>query len=1046
VAAPAAEDTAGRRLESRAGLALFLAALLAYAYFVPRGPYHNPDSRLALTYSVVERHSLAIDPYAGTTDDRAYAGGHYYTDKAPGVSFLLAPPYALLRAVAGPALDAMGEPPGAADRFFTRYVLTLFGIGVPNALFTAVLFHWLRRVEMAVGPRLVMCVAYALGSPAFVFSTAPFGHVPAGICLFVAWALGRRWQDSPWRYVAAGALLGLAAAIEYPAAAAGLVVAALAVGRANRPVRAAGAVVAGAALPATLLGVYHVAAFGAPWAVGYAHLAPGSSFAAGQASALLGVGWPRPTVTLELLAGVHRGLIVYAPWVVLCVPGVVLLWRRDRGQGTDLRADLVAAGGVFAVLLAVNAGYVFWDGGASWGPRHLVPVLPFLLVPAVVGARRWPRAAVALVGASVALTLAAVATRTLAGSDVANPLSDALLPAALGGRIENNWGQIARLEGWRSLVPLLGVWLVLAVWAAGLGRSYGWALALGWALAGAATLSRAYVDYAEGYYLYLGSRLAAGARLYAGVASTQPPLLPAAIALLWRVQPDVYLPRLAALACYVATALLAGALAERVLPRRGAGPLATALAAVLSLGAGAPQVLDANATLAPLGPLLCLCWLNATPAAREQALPKWGSRTGWSVAAGIVAACGIGVKLTFAPFALAPLVAARGGGRRAPAAYVLAAGGTLLVVAAVWGVPAGPAAVDALVGELESPAQPLGPLLAYAQLLRLEGAALIAAAFALFAIGRNGVHPALRWCGAVAALLPVLAIHHGTFVGIARPGEPFVAVFAAIGVTMAGAGARAWRFPWVRGIRACADDTGHREGAHRGLKPPVRVAKPAEAGWAAAGPRTVGLVRPDALRSVRPQAAGGPAPFRGLRNPSRRIYPPVTYPPVLPVAPTRTRHLPAIVGWRHPSWPAAVRVLAAGGLLTATVLMGAPWRGLTSGHDPGVVLGWIAAPGAAEGDEILAPPFYAALARRRVLLDYPDWTVLGMRARSGAGREREVVTRMVSRIERGAEAAAVVDFRLSYVPEVEAALAARYVVAGDDGDVLARRVRRYVPR
>ena len=63
-------------------------SVLSYGYLVYRGPHHNPDSRLALTYSLVERHALDIDPYANTTLDRAFISGHYYTDKAPYKSAL----------------------------------------------------------------------------------------------------------------------------------------------------------------------------------------------------------------------------------------------------------------------------------------------------------------------------------------------------------------------------------------------------------------------------------------------------------------------------------------------------------------------------------------------------------------------------------------------------------------------------------------------------------------------------------------------------------------------------------------------------------------------------------------------------------------------------------------------------------------------------------------------------------------------------------------------------------------------------------------------
>src|ERR671931_538588 len=107
---PMDERDGGRRT----GLLVLCLSLLAYGYFVYRGPHHNPDSRLALTYSLVERGALDIDPYAGATLDRAFARGHYFTDKAPGLSFLLAPLYAGLRLALGSRLAEIEGADGGA--------------------------------------------------------------------------------------------------------------------------------------------------------------------------------------------------------------------------------------------------------------------------------------------------------------------------------------------------------------------------------------------------------------------------------------------------------------------------------------------------------------------------------------------------------------------------------------------------------------------------------------------------------------------------------------------------------------------------------------------------------------------------------------------------------------------------------------------------------------------------------------------------------------------------------------------------------------------
>lgn len=463
---PKAGQSPDPRASQRAGFALFCLSLLAYGYFIYRGPHDNPDSRLALTYSLVERGALDIDPYAASMRDRAFWRGHYYTDKAPGLSFWLAPFYAGLRLTVGDRLEVKDQGsttgPGQVDRFAIRYLLTFLGIGIPAAIFNAALFRWLGRVEPHPMPRFAVCLGYALGSPVYPFATSAFGHVPAGMCLAGAFGLlcTRGQRARPTWLSLAGALLAAAVATEYPAAAPAAIVGAYGVWRAPRVKVAAGWLVAGAIPIMIGLAAYHWAAFGQPWAVGYAHLAPGTDFAAGQAGGLLGVHLPRVQVATALLIGWQRGLLVHAPWLALAVPGAAALWRQRTYQ-----VEGSVALGLFLATLAVNSGYAFWHGGASWGPRHLVPALPFLAPLTLPAAASYPQLCAGLIATSVLLTMAAVATSALAGPEVAVPLRDVLWSNVLAGRVTNNWGHLVGLTGWWSVLPLVAAGVLLVAWA-----------------------------------------------------------------------------------------------------------------------------------------------------------------------------------------------------------------------------------------------------------------------------------------------------------------------------------------------------------------------------------------------------------------------------------------------------------------------------------------------------------------------------------------------------------------------------------------------------
>jgi hypothetical protein len=104
-----------------------------------------------------------------------------------------------------------------------------------------------------------------------------------------------------------------------------------------------------------------------------------------------------------LLASPGRSLFIYAP---LTAAGVVALFRLAR---TD-RSTVLFFAAFPLVFLPLYSTMHQWDGGESWGPRYLVPVMPFLILPLApwFGAR-FPRRLLALVFAvSIAVQLPGV--------------------------------------------------------------------------------------------------------------------------------------------------------------------------------------------------------------------------------------------------------------------------------------------------------------------------------------------------------------------------------------------------------------------------------------------------------------------------------------------------------------------------------------------------------------------------------------------------------------------------------------------------------------
>ena len=86
-------------------------------------PWANPNevSRLEAVFAFVERGTFRIDdvlPLLGNHEDKAASGGHFYSNKAPGLSLAAIPVYALLR-VFLPRPDSPTAPIFALLRFLT---------------------------------------------------------------------------------------------------------------------------------------------------------------------------------------------------------------------------------------------------------------------------------------------------------------------------------------------------------------------------------------------------------------------------------------------------------------------------------------------------------------------------------------------------------------------------------------------------------------------------------------------------------------------------------------------------------------------------------------------------------------------------------------------------------------------------------------------------------------------------------------------------------------------------------------------------------------
>jgi hypothetical protein len=171
--------------------------------------------------------------------------------------------------------------------------------------------------------------------------------------------------------LAAGLAAGAAVVTEFPAAPMAVLLA-IVLGCYRRPWRSnyqvIGAFTAGAIAMACVLATYNAIAFGSPIHLGYASV---QGFD-GMKKGVFGITWPHFKAVSGIAWG-RRGLLHTAPLALLGLLGHLSSILRRR----HVRAAWICvACAVYLFLL--NASYAYWDGGYTYGPRHMATALPLM--------------------------------------------------------------------------------------------------------------------------------------------------------------------------------------------------------------------------------------------------------------------------------------------------------------------------------------------------------------------------------------------------------------------------------------------------------------------------------------------------------------------------------------------------------------------------------------------------------------------------------------------------------------------------------------------
>lgn len=441
-------------------------ALIVFAmYFLTlRGQTMNPDAEVEFqsTSSLARTGSLAL---GGTPESEAILESKYHIRRHPRATGSEAPAYSwhgIGQAVVGLPFYWIGrgisriaggvEERNAQSMDFgaqrSEYVPHLV-VGIRNAVFGALtcllMVMTCRRLSIGRGASFVAGLSYGLTTFAWPQARGNLSDVQATFFLFAAFhALvyareamqrGRRARFMIW--AAHGSCLAMALLTRIAVAPAVLVVGMAGLwtlylsGKQLARSLARNAPDRRALLPRLLIAV------GLPFVVGVSVLLVmnfrrfGSVFETGYGDVLnegfFGAPWFEGVAAVLVSPG--RGLLWMAPLVLLAPYGLVLLARG----GERMRPGLAL--GAFLALLIPVAVMPGWHGGYTYGPRYLLPALPFLWMGVAEVLDRWsapasPRwIAIALGVLGLCVQLPAVLVDSMTHQDLATQAARLEWPA-----------------------------------------------------------------------------------------------------------------------------------------------------------------------------------------------------------------------------------------------------------------------------------------------------------------------------------------------------------------------------------------------------------------------------------------------------------------------------------------------------------------------------------------------------------------------------------------------------------------------------------------
>jgi len=380
---------------------IFITFFLLSTYFINWYGW-NEISHFVLLKSIVETASFRIDDYAEHTGDRVKIKGHYYSDKEPGLAFLASPSYTLFK------LLYQLFPEDFKDRYsFNPDKYWGFAAGTERTIFyldlgffdsyarilvtisTSVLFSCLVSYllyKRFLRKKIFLLFPFYLGTIWFIYSIRFMNHITSSFFLLLSFTL---LSKNSKKMFLSFLFLSLSILVDRSSILFFLVFLPYALPYFRKNVVVASL---GFMLGLIPLMLYNFFITSHPFIFPSTYVDVGIFREAYKFSRFSSLDeWlrlfhfekrPNLFVMLRILFYPYRGFFFYSPVLLF---SLYCCWK-ERGRRDTL---------FFLTLLLIYPLFISmrktWWGGACFGERYMVPLIPFLFIPIFRSYQKFPR-------------------------------------------------------------------------------------------------------------------------------------------------------------------------------------------------------------------------------------------------------------------------------------------------------------------------------------------------------------------------------------------------------------------------------------------------------------------------------------------------------------------------------------------------------------------------------------------------------------------------------------------------------------------------------